>query len=214
MQFDKEFKEAISHLPDSEKNKLILRLLKKDKNLFNRLYFELVSTDSIEDKREQIINRIECLVDDMTNNYYSVGYLHSDVRMASGEITQHVSTTKDKFGSVSLNILLINRVLEFNNEKILKVPLDKARKFVDSVIARAFRIVLNVAKLDQDYFVEFQEGLIKLGGLISKNKYLMDSAVNHGFNVNWLLSAEIPEDIAAIYKVTRQAYRKPQRFYY
>ena len=40
MTFDKDFKEAISHLPSSEKDKLILRLLKKDLVLANRLYFE------------------------------------------------------------------------------------------------------------------------------------------------------------------------------
>lgn len=42
--YSKEFKEAISRLPSTEKDKLIFRLLKHDMALENRLYFELVNT--------------------------------------------------------------------------------------------------------------------------------------------------------------------------
>ena len=52
--FDKEFKTAIHNLSDLEKDKLILRLLRKDLDLANRLYFELVDTETVEQKREQL----------------------------------------------------------------------------------------------------------------------------------------------------------------
>ena len=42
MKFSPEFKAAISDLPSAEKDKLIFRLLKKDENLANRIYFELL----------------------------------------------------------------------------------------------------------------------------------------------------------------------------
>ena len=45
--FDKEFKTAIHNLSDVEKDKLILRLLRKDLDLANRLYFELVDTETV-----------------------------------------------------------------------------------------------------------------------------------------------------------------------
>ena len=51
MKFDDDFKREIANLPYKEKDKLILRLLKKDYILANRLYFELISTDSIQDRR-------------------------------------------------------------------------------------------------------------------------------------------------------------------
>lgn len=51
MKFDKKFKEAISHLESQEKDKLIFRLLKHDLNLANRLYFELLSTKTVDEKR-------------------------------------------------------------------------------------------------------------------------------------------------------------------
>ena len=56
MTFDPEFKKALQLLPDSEKDKLILRLLKRDLNLANKLRFELVDTESVQDKREQLKN--------------------------------------------------------------------------------------------------------------------------------------------------------------
>ena len=51
--FDKEFKTAIENLPSTEKDKLIFRLLKKDLDLVNRLYFELVDTESRRNAYEQ-----------------------------------------------------------------------------------------------------------------------------------------------------------------
>ena len=54
MTFPKEFKEALSHLPSKEKDKLILRLLKKDITLANRLMFELVNTNTVDEQRNKI----------------------------------------------------------------------------------------------------------------------------------------------------------------
>ena len=52
--FHKEFKEALSRLPSKEKDKLILRLLKKDLVLANRLLFELLSTNTVEEERQKM----------------------------------------------------------------------------------------------------------------------------------------------------------------
>lgn len=45
--------------------------------------------------------------------------------------------------------------------------------------------------------------LIKLGRIIGDNKYLMKFAIHNGFDVNWLLRAEIPENIEQIHKDIR-----------
>ena len=37
------------------------------------------------------------------------------------------------------------------------------------------------------------------------NKFLMKEAIRNGFDVNWLLNAEIPEDISTIHKQIRAA---------
>jgi len=58
MTFEPEFKKALHLLSDADKDKLILRLLKHDLNLANQLLFELVATDSVEDRREKLKERI------------------------------------------------------------------------------------------------------------------------------------------------------------
>jgi hypothetical protein len=205
MTFPKEFKEALSHLPSKEKDKLILRLLKKDVVLANRLLFELVSTSTVEEQREKLetslLNRIQKEAD---RGHYSIGYLNWDVREYSGLITQHVKITKDKFGEAYLNLIMINQVLTINRLYILRSrPPVKRRKFSIAVIARAFKILLLIHKLDDDFLMEFEPHLKKLGKLIGDNHFLMETAIKNGLDVNWLMNAEIPEDIITIHKEIR-----------
>jgi hypothetical protein len=205
MTFPKEFKEALSHLPSKEKDKLILRLLRKDLALANRLLFELVSTDTVEEQREKVEkNLLYHIRKGAENGHYSIGYLNWDVREFSGVISKHVSVTKDKFGEAYLNLSMINEVLERNKNFILSSrPPAKRIKFCVAVIARAFKILLIINKLNDDFLIEFEEKLKQLGELISENEYLMNEAIHNGLDVNWLLRAEIPKDIVAIYKEIR-----------
>lgn len=204
MTFDKEFKEAISHLPDKEKDKLILRLLKKDLLLANRLHFELVSTTSRDEKRRQLEERIINGAKRMDENFYSVGYLNMDVRYLSGEITEHVKITKDKFGEASLNLLLLIETLKNNNANIMSATPGKARKFCVAVIVRVFKILMGISKLDADYMLEFADPLEQLGNLMGQNPYIMKAAIYHGLDVNWLIKTEIPEDVVAIHGGLRE----------
>ncbi len=204
MKFSPEFKEAISHLSSKEKDKLILRLLKKDYILVNRLHFELVNTNTIDEQREKIEKRIIERSKSIGERFYSMGYLNMDVRYLSGEITEHVKITKDKFGEASLNILLLLEVLKNTKSHIETATAGKSRKFCIAVISRCFKILLLLDKLDPDYLIEFQEDLKKLGLLIGNIDVLMKTAIHHGLEVNWLISATIPEDIASYHKDLRQ----------
>jgi len=203
MTFPKEFKEAISHLPSAEKDKLILRLLKKDLNLANRLLFELVDDRTVDDRRAEMEKRVKDRISRATETFWTTGYLKMDMRYLSGEITDHVRMTKDKYGEASLNLLMLNEVLTLNSHRILDVTPSKARKICVYIIARSFKILLIIQKLHEDYFIDFEDGLKTLGGLIGKNDYLMQAAIHNGFDVNWLLQTEIPEDIADIHKDLR-----------
>jgi hypothetical protein len=58
---------------------LILRLLRKDVKLANRLFFELVSTSSAEEQRDKVENRLLFLVrKGEENEHYSIGSLNWD----------------------------------------------------------------------------------------------------------------------------------------
>ncbi|TSE06966.1 hypothetical protein [Aquimarina algiphila] len=203
MKFDKDFKKAISHLPSDEKDKLILRLLKKDLNLANRLYFELLDDRTAEDKRQVIEKRILSRIEHFSKYDSTPGYLMMYIRDLSGEITEHVKVTKDKYGEVSLNLLMLMHTLTLKNRDVLSYTHGKARKFCLYIIARAFKILILIQKLHEDLWMEFYDDLEELGQLISENDYLMKTAIQNGFDVNWLINKEIPEDIEQIHRDIR-----------
>ena len=203
MKFDKEFKEAIKNLPSSEKDKLLLRLLKKDLTLAKRLFFELVSGDTVESRRNNIEKYLRKEIEKATNSYYSPGYLMMDMRDISGKITEHVSTTKDKFGEAYLNLLLVNETLRLNHENIETARKGKAYKLCIYIIAKVFKVLILINSLHEDYRLEFNEMLIVTGRYISHSDTLMKISINNGFDVNWLLQAEIPDNIKDIHKEIR-----------
>ena len=201
--FTKEFKQAIQELPSTEKDKLIFRLLKKDLDLVNRLHFELVDVQTVEDKRASFEINMLKKINYFSERFYSVGYLLQDTRFLSGEITNHVKITKDKFGEISLNIKMLIHLLTINNDRIQSQTYSKAYTLCIYVIARAFKILLLIKAIDEDYFIDFKENLKSLGLLIGDNPMLMRTAINNGLDINWLLSGEIPSDIIAMHKEIR-----------
>ena len=201
--FSKELKKAIQELPSGEKDKLIFRLLRRDLDLANRLHFELVDVETVDDKRATFEIAMIEKIKYFSNHFYSVGYLLQDTRFLSGEISYHVKITKDKFGEISLNIKMLILLLTLNNDKIQKQTYSKAYTLCIYVIARAFKILLLIKAIDDDYFIDFKEDLSLLGELIGQNPMLMRTAINNGLDLNWLLSGEIPEDIVAMHKEIR-----------
>ena len=201
--FSKEFKQAIQELPSTEKDKLIFRLLKKDLDLANRLHFELVDIETVEEKRMTFEKTMLKKIKHYSEQFYSLGYLQQDTRYMSGEINEHVKITKDKFGEISLNIKMLIQLLKINNERIQAYTYSKSYTLSICVIARAFKILLLIKAIDEDYFIDFKEDLALLGELIGQNPMLMKTAINNGLDVNWLLSGEIPSDIVAIHKDIR-----------
>src|SRR6478736_6080893 len=186
MTFDKEFKIAIQNLPSAEKDKLILRLLKKDLLLANRLYFELVDIQTVDDRRAKMQETVSRAVEKMTKTFFSPDYLLKDMRYLSAEITEHVKITKDKFGEISLNLQMLVEVLEQNNSRIMNARLAKTHTLIIYILARTFKIMTLINTLHEDYRMEFRDDLHRLGELISESPVLIKYAINNGLNVNWL----------------------------
>ncbi|SHI88568.1 hypothetical protein SAMN04488096_105242 [Mesonia phycicola] len=200
MKFSQEFKEAVLHLSEKEKDKLLIRLLKKDENLVNRLYFELIDDQTVDDHRLKLEKRVTERAKEITDYAKSLNHLKMLTRNLSGEISEHVRVTKDKFGEVSLNLLMLNTLLK--NSKLLfkkTTPL-QAKKFNLYVVTRTYRILLHIHKMHEDLYMEFEEGLNELGNLIGDNAILMSTAMQNGLDVNWLIQNDIPEDIEQYHK--------------
>ncbi len=201
--FDDEFKAAIQHLSSDEKDKLIFRLLKKDLPLAKRLYYELIETDTVEQKRDKLFIHITDSIKKANSSFYSLGYLLMDIRSISGEINEHLRLTKDKYGEISLNIHMLTELLTICSDHLKNNKPNKCYTINIYVIARAFKILLLIKALNEDYLIEFKKTLNELGHIIGASEQLMRVAINNGLDINWLLSAEIPEDIVALHKELR-----------
>ena len=200
MKFSKEFKEAVLHLSESEKDKLLIRLLKKDENLVNRLYFELIDDQTVDDHRLKMESRVVVRAEEITRFAKSLNHLKMLTRYLSGEISEHVRITKDKFGEVSLNLLMLNTLLKHSKKLFRKSTQIQARKFSLYVIVRTYRTLLLIDKMHEDLHMEFEDDLHQLGNLIGDEPTLMHFAMQNGLDVNWLIKNEIPEDIAQYHK--------------
>ncbi len=202
---DIDFKKALQKLSDNEKDKLILRLLRRDMDLAEKLYFELVDTDSIEDKRRIMETTISKYIKRFSENYHSLDYIAVEMRSISGKISHHVKITKDKFGEISLNLQMLNEVIEQNSFSLAHSKPQKSNKFYNYVIVRAFKILLLIDALHEDFLLDFKEDLERLGVNIYKNDMLLKTAKYNSLDVNWILEAEIPENIIQIHKEIKAA---------
>lgn len=202
---DVEFKKALQELPEKEKDKLILRLLRRDMDLAEKLYFELVDTDSIEDKRRMMEITISKYIKRFSENYHSLDYIAVEMRSVSGKISHHVKITKDKFGEISLNLQMLNEVIEQNSFSLAHSKPQKSAKFYSYVIIRTFKILLLIKALHEDFLLDFKEDLERLGANISANKMLLKTANYNSLDVNWLIETEIPANIIQIHKEIKAA---------
>ena len=206
MTFDKDFKEAISRLPSTEKDKLIFRLLKNDLYFANRLRFELLSTDGKEDRRKQVEKEIEDCVNSSKKHvkYSTPGILMMEMRDASGKINDHVYITKDKYGEVYLQILLLKEYLKIYNEYFKNPLAEKACTLNLYMVVKVFKIMILLKKMHEDLQFDFEDDLEETGRLFGDNAGLMKVAIHHGLDINWLIRNKIPENISEIEKDLRQ----------
>lgn len=202
---DIEFKKALQELPEKEKDKLILRLLRRDMDLAEKLFFELVDTDSIEDKRRIMENEISIFIQRFSENYHSLDYITVLLRGISGKISHHVKITKDKLGEISLNLQMLNEVIELNTFSLAHSKPQKSTKFYNYVVVRAFKILLLIDALHEDFLLDFKEDLRRLGANISNNKMLLKTANYNSLDINWIVNAEIPDNIIQIHKEIKAA---------
>lgn len=156
-------KKAIVLMPAKEKDKLLLRLIGKDSNLIDRLTFELLEgSDTLLERREAIKTRIQKIAG---MSQYSPGWLMMDMRSLSGDISQHVKITKDKYGEIELNIQMVNTFFE-NHPDLLTKYSSRSDKCALYIAKKAQSILKLLGKLDEDYYVDFAASIQTLLGYI------------------------------------------------
>lgn len=194
MEYSKEFRQAISAFSSVEKDRLIIRLLKKDRILSEKLYFELIDPDTQDEKRAQMETFVKNEVAAASKYLNNAKYFLRLIRKISSKITEHVKITSDKLGEVSLNLLLVNEILT------LAKHFRDGYKLYIYLLNKIFRMLVLTQKLDADYFLELNESFEQLHEEILKNRELAQLALHHGLDLNWLQPENIPEHIAIIQK--------------
>lgn len=199
MEYSKEFKAALSAFSNPEKDKLIFRLLRKDKLLSKKLYFELIDPETTDDKRNAMEENVEEKILLASKYIGNAQYFLSTIRKISAEITEHVKITTDRFGEVSLNLLLINKILDYNDD-LSRQRFDNVYKLYIYIINKIFKSLTLIKKLDEDYWMEIDEYLQNLQTKISENHYLQKLCINNSLDFKWLECEKIPENIDQIMK--------------
>ena len=152
-------KKAITQLSEKEKDKLLLRLVNKDKILVDRLHFELIEDGSTLPERRETIRVKIAKVAQMSQ--HSPGWIMMDMRYLSGDITHHVKITKDKYGEIELNIALLNDFFD-NHPKQLHNYSSRSDKCALYIAKKTQTILKLLDKLDEDYYVDFTDSMEKL----------------------------------------------------
>ena len=199
MEYSKEFKQALSEFSSIEKDRLIFRLLKKDKLLSKKLYFELIDPETTDQKRDQMEENVSEKLASAARYIGNPKYYLSTIRTISAEITEHVKVTTDKFGEVYLNLFLVDQILE-NNDSFAQQRFDNVYKLYIYLINKIVRALLLIKKIDEDYWMEFDEILGKIDDKVHENRYLEKLFINNGIDFNWLQSENLPENLDLIIK--------------
>ena len=113
----KDLKAAIMAIPPKEKDKLLLRLIAKDKVLTEHLHFKLLEDESdLEARHQSLIEEIEeaATALDQMKKYTSKDVLLV-LRKLNGRVNHHYKVTKDPSTEVELRLhLLQNMPIGFN----------------------------------------------------------------------------------------------------
>lgn len=199
MEYSKEFKQALSEFSPIEKDRLIFRLLKKDKLLSKKLYFELIDPETTDQKRDQMEENVTEKLASAARYIRNPKYYLSTIRTISAEITEHVKVTTDKFGEIYLQLFLVKKILE-NNDKLNQQRFDSVYKLYIYLINKIVRALLLIRKTDEDYWLEFDVLLSEIDFQIHQNVYLEKLCINNSFDFNWLKSENIPDHLDLIIK--------------
>lgn len=189
-----EIKDALSELSDKEKDKLIFRLLPKDPKLVHKLEYQLLEQSATqEERREDLKEDIMKIMSVYPQRYYSAGYLLLTMRDISGRITYHKDITADKFGEIELNYIMLTEGIERNFNYLKQESYYSAKTFNEYVVKRILKLLTLSSKLHEDYLLEFEVYMLKLGCMLVDIPSMRNAIAENELNLKWLLNAELPD---------------------
>ncbi|SJN16326.1 hypothetical protein [Sphingobacterium sp. JB170] len=166
---DLELKEAVLNLSQKEKDKLLVRLVGKDKMLMKQLHFRLLEsevdlTERIENLKRDISNLFRSMKrgSNYSRNYSLDKDLSAHIRHANGLVNEHEKITKDKFSDVECRLLILNDVFERYPGVFEKDSYYASPKLLSYVQARVRMVVPKYEKLHEDFQFDLRDQFQKM----------------------------------------------------
>jgi len=185
----KELKEAICQMPQKEKDKILLRLIAKDKMLIARLEHELFGDEA---ETKALAEEIKVDINKMAGfNHGTPGWLMMAMRSENGAITKHVKITKDKTGEIDLTLYLLSKTFK-KQEKFLEKHAYRADKFGGYVCKRMDFVLKKIIKLHPDLQFDYKNEVEFILTFLHTSEATKEDAENENIPKDW-------EDFLEIY---------------
>lgn len=155
----KDLKAAITAIPPKEKDKLLLRLIAKDKVLTEHLHFKLLEDESdLELRRESLTEEIDASISDLRKMKRS-GSKEALVvlRKLNGRVNHHYKVTKDPNTEVELRLYLL-KVLPLGYNEGVFSPLAKFNERLKTYFLRTtLALYKKYEKLHEDFQYDLKD---------------------------------------------------------
>lgn len=172
VKLEEQLKAAILRMPVKEKDKLLLRLVAKDRKLIRRLIFELLEGgETREERSEELRERITKELSPTGARDLSPGYLLLELRHWNARIAEHVQATKDKPGEVILTVYLLAEAFRRHIVMLNSFPERRQITFAPYVVRRTAMLLKKAGSLHEDYFIEFRKDMNELLQALHQFKY-------------------------------------------
>ncbi len=172
--------EVLKMLNVEQKDKLLLKLFRKDPMLVEKLAFEFFEDKSdLEKRRNDLKSAIHEYIAPKYVAWDTPGELMMSMRSINGRITEHVKITKDKYGEVELTIFLLNTAFD-RFWRMLNDKIARADTFAEYCIKRTLVIIKALDKLHEDNYLDFKEDLDRLFQYLHAYKKTAGMAASNG----------------------------------
>jgi len=166
---DPELKKAVLNLPFKEKDKLLLRLISKDKMLIKQLHFQLLEDESDLEQRIENLRKLLKQIFDIgeshtfnSPNLSNFVGLSKLVKQASGMVNEHEKITKDKLSEVEFRIYILQRAIISYPTLFTSSYQSAAHKLQKYIAGRIKHAVAKYDKIHEDHQFDFRENFHKL----------------------------------------------------
>lgn len=173
---DPELKKAILALPQKEKDKLLTRLINKDKLLIKQLHFQLLENeDDLNNRTSNLSQLLHRSMDNAVGYIYSSPYpknykrLTAEMRSYSGLINEYAYITKNIFNELQLRLLVINKSFELFPKLFQNDPYGNNNNLLKHQAGKIKMVMTKLQKLHPDLQFDLAEAYETMQGHIANS---------------------------------------------